>query len=201
LAALSRDEDNFAQRIAPPAIVFESDGGGRYAIAAVESRKPAESLGTLEVVVLEWSGSTLVTHWRLPVPEAAQGTYRSEDDADAVALAERMVQAWDDGDTAAAQEVLATDMRVHWFGDPAYEGLEEVLASIEGAHSIGNSYESITTPTVVVETDSERTYAVSIVNVTGPGHPNGSLVITVSEIAEDQIVVWIVFFTENLPYR
>ena len=72
-------------------------------------------------------------------------------------------------------------------------------STLEGAHGIGNSYKSIATPTVIIETESGRKYAVSVMNVTGPGHPQGSIVIAFSEIGEEGIVSWGPFFVEDLP--
>ena len=199
LASTYRGADNLTTLVTSPTTVFETDSGLRYEVAAVESRRPADSVGNLEVVVLKWVDDLVVSHWRLPIPDAAQGTYDSEVGADAVALVERMTGAWDDGDTSAAEEVYAADVRVHWFGESVSEGIEELQATIEEAHGIGNGYAGLTTPTAVVETDSGRTFVVGVISVTGVAHPNGSVVIDVAEVAEGRIVVWSVFFTENLP--
>jgi hypothetical protein len=194
-AMTSRETGHSVERIAGPEVVFEKETGAAYAIAPVQSHRPnRETLGSFGVVVLDWSGTSIVTHWRLLVPEAAQGDYLVEDDADAIALASRMIQAWTTGDTAAAREVYGAEARVHWWGEKAHEGLDEILEGIEGADTIGNVYEDITTPTVVVETISGRKYAISVVNVTGMAHPNGSLVISVAEVEGDKVISWTPFY-------
>ena len=198
-AATSRGAGNFSERIAAPTIVYETGAGDAYAIAPVASYQSKESLGTLEIVVLEWAGDTIATHWRLHVPSAAQGDYDVEDDTGVVALTARMTQAFTTGDAAIAQEVYGAGVRVYWFGEKTPEGLDEILASIVEAHSIGNRYEDITTPTLVIEATSLQKHAVSVLNVTGIAHPNGSLVIAVSEVEGDKIIAWAPFFLENLP--
>ena len=110
-----------------------------------------------------------------------------------------MMLAWNSGDNGTALDMYASDVRVYWWGASEPDGLEGLLLNLEGARSIGNRYEDVSTPTVLTDGTSGRVFTVNVVNVTGPGHPNGSLVIAVSELREGKVIAWTPFFVGDLP--
>lgn len=197
-SAASRDAGYHGERVGVPTNAFETETGDRYAVATVESHEIEGSDSALEVVVLEWAGDEVVSHWWIPVPTAG-GDFGVEDDPDAVEMARRMMAAWNSGDNDAALDVYASDVRVYWFGSSEPEGLEDLISNVEGARSIGNRYEDVATPTVLTDETSGRVFTVNVVNVTGPGHSNGSLVIAVSELTNGKVIAWMPFFVEDLP--
>jgi hypothetical protein len=77
--------------------------------------------------------------------------------------------------------------------------LEDLLSNVEGARTIGNRYEDVATPTVLTDETTGRVFTVNVLNVTGPGHSNGSLVIAVSELGNGKVIAWTPFLVEDLP--
>lgn len=198
VSADGRNEGYCAKRITAPTVVFETQAGDRYAVAAIESHETEASDGALEIVVLEWTGDYVVSHWWLQVP-AAEGTFRAEDDLDAVGSARLMTQAWNSLDNTAALDIYAPDVRVYWWGSSEPVGMEDLLSNLEGARSISNRYEDVATPMVLTDERSGRVFTVNVSNVTGPGHTNGSLVIAVSELHDGKVIAWTPFLVEDLP--
>ena len=110
-----------------------------------------------------------------------------------------MMLAFNSEDNNAAIDVYSSDVRVYWFGSTEPDGFDDLLSNVEGGRTIGNRYEDVATPTVLTDETSGRVFTINVVNVTGPGHSNGSLVIAVSELADGKVIAWGPFYLEELP--
>jgi hypothetical protein len=196
-AATSRDAGHRAERLGTPTVVFKTETGDRYAVAAVASEATAGADRALEMVVLKWEAGSVVAHWWLPVP-AAEGDFRVEDNPEAAESAGQMMAAWNSDNNAAALGIYASEVRVYWWGAAEPTGLEDLISNVEAARSISNHYEDIAPPIVLTD-ESNRVFTVNVSNVSGPGHVNGSLLVAVSELDDGKIVAWTPYFVEDLP--
>ena len=111
----------------------------------------------------------------------------SADDETGAAVAESVMTAWASGDQADVDAVYAEDVVMVLDDETAAENRNEISSVITGAIGIGNTYSQVGPVAVYVADDGDM-YVGTLVEVVGPGHPDGDPIVGFYRVRNGEVI-------------
>ena len=113
-------------------------------------------------------------------------------------VSDRVMLAWRTADPDDVRAAYATDAVFVFDGEELAVGVDDVTAMIDSAvNELGNTYEVIG-PVSATTADDGDLYVSFLVEVTGPGHPNGSPIVGFYRVHDGLVVRHAVIDAEHI---
>lgn len=97
------------------------------------------------------------------------------------------MDAWASGEQADIEAIYASDVRMVLDNDPVAENRLEITSIITGAIGIGNTYQQIGPVTTYLANNGDL-YIGTLVEVVGPGHPEGDPVVGFYRVRDGKVI-------------
>jgi hypothetical protein len=111
----------------------------------------------------------------------------ADDESEAAAVSEMVMQAWATGEQADINAVYAEDVRMVIDDETLAENREEITSVITGAINFGNTYQQVGPVTEYIAVDGDL-YVATLVEVVGAGHPDGDPIVGFFRVRDGKVI-------------